>query len=287
MTIRTPAAAAGMLLAAAACETGLSSQSLVTHFRILGIRAEPPHAAEGEPVTVDALLADPMGEGRAVTHVWTACVLGPAGDMDRCRDPAEGGIFAVETGETFEFVAPDVPDGPDAAVVMVTLVACAGGTMTYPPGRPGGGPSLPECQGGDGATAFKRVSVGGEEPRNRNPTIESVMLDGAPLPPGDAGVRLAPCSYGRCPRHALAVTYATGSVETYTVIEFGEERERIEDPYLSWFATGGEFERSRSGGTEPDVEWSQPAGAGTVDLYFVAHDGRGGQDWTVRRITIE
>ena len=78
-----------------------------------------------------------------------------------------------------------------------------------------------------------------------------------------------------------------GSAETFTAIEFGEERERTEDVYVSWFATDGSFERIRSAAPAASVSWTPPEGAATVDLWFVVHDGRGGTDWRAARIIFE
>ncbi|MDI7268674.1 MAG: hypothetical protein QME96_11840, partial [Myxococcota bacterium] len=142
-------------------------------------------------------------------------------------------------------------------------------------------------EGGDGAVAIKRVFVGGGAPPNRNPVVESLEIDGEPLVDADPSLRLPACEAGSCPRRTVRARYAEGSAERFVVVEFGTPRERTEDLYMSWFATAGEFVRIRSGGTEPEVEWVQPEGVGAVVFYFVGHDGRGGQDWAVRRVVVE
>ncbi|MDI7267092.1 MAG: hypothetical protein QME96_03750 [Myxococcota bacterium] len=120
-------AAAAVVAFLGGCGTELPPQSLVDGFRILAVRSDPPHAAPGERVRVEALIADPGGEGRSVVRAWIACLLGPGGDMDRCRDPGGGAIVAFGAGAVLEFDAPDVGSGDDPAVAIVTLAACAGG----------------------------------------------------------------------------------------------------------------------------------------------------------------
>lgn len=273
-----------LLLAAGACSEDLPPQSLVDKFRVLGVRADVPEAAPGETVRVDALLADPQGDGRAISYLWAACVLGPAANPEDCADPAAGGIIGLGFEATFTFVAPPLEEGEVSAQVLVTLLACAGGTFVLPT-VDGGAPSgFPECEGGDGATAYKRVTISDAAAPNRNPRFVDIAVDGTPL--GGEPVELPVCPAGECAERTVTATAAPDAVETFVEIAFGEPVEREEGVYVSWFATAGSFERIRSGVDNLEVGWTPPAGAATVDLWFVMHDGRGGTDWRSARIVL-
>lgn len=272
------------LLGVASCSEDLPPQSLVDKFRVLGVRADLPEISPGETVRVDALLADPSGEGRAVSYLWAACVLGPAANTDDCMDPDAGGIIGLGFTPEFSFVAPAIPDGEDSAQVLVVLLVCAGGTFALPAVDGGEVSGFPECQGGDGATAYKRVTVRDIVERNHNPRFADVAIEGTSF--GSEPLELPACAEGECREWTLTAAVTPESVETFIEIAFGEPVERQEAVYVSWFATAGTFERIRSGVDNLEVGWTPPAGPATVDLWFVLHDGRGGTDWRSARVVL-
>jgi len=279
-----PPAALACLLGAAACSEDLPPQSLVDKFRVLGVRADLPEASPGETVRVDALLADPFGEGRAVSYLWAACILGPAANTEACMDPEAAGIIGLGFAPEFSFVAPPLPEGEDSAQVLVVLLVCAGGTFVLPTADGGEVSGFPECSGGDGATAYKRVTVRETPERNHNPRFADVAIDGMPL--GSDPLELPACAEGECRGQTLTAAVTPESVERYIEVAFGEPVERREAVYVSWFATSGSFERIRSGIDHLEVGWTPPAGPGTVDFWFVLHDGRGGTDWRSARVVL-
>jgi hypothetical protein len=276
---RAALAALGLL----GCSGDLGSQTLVDRFRILAVRADVPDAEPGQAVTLDALVADPTGAGRALAWLWVACHLGPARDPAECADPARGRILGLGFGPSFTFTAPAPAEGETEAVVMVTLSVCAGGTFVLPDdgGTTGG---TPGCAGGDGATSYKRVLARDATERNHNPALAGLTLAGVPWTDADAS-RPA-CDAGSCKPLAIAAALGDGAAEPWTEIVFGAPQQRTEEPYVSWFATAGSFERTRSGGSAPDVQWTPPAGPATVEFWFVLHDGRGGTDWLTRRLVL-
>ena len=273
-----------VILAAGACSEDMAPQSLVDKFRVLGVRADVPEASPGETVHLDALLADPLGDGRTVSYLWAACVLGPAANPEDCADPEAGGIIGIGFTPEFSFVAPAVPEGDVSSQVLVTLLVCAGGTFVLPTVDGGDISGFPECEGGDGATAYKRVTIGTAAERNHNPAFVDVAVDDTPL--GAEPLRLPACAEGECRALSVTATAAPDAVETFIEIAFGEPIEREEGVYVSWFATDGSFERIRSGVDDLQVNWTPPAGAATVDLWFVMHDGRGGTDWRSAQLVL-
>jgi hypothetical protein len=268
------------------CSGELSPQSLVERFRILAVRADVPEPSPGDTVTLDALVADPDGAGRAVSYLWVACVLGPSRDPQACADPSGGGIIGVGFAATFSFVAPALAGGETAAQVLLTFSGCAGGTFTLP--MDGGTPSgTPECAGGDAATAYKRVVVSTATERNHNPSLATLSLDGESWVEGPAVTRTACVEGSTCTPLEVGATLGPGSAENWTEIVFGSPQVRTEEVFVSWFATGGSFERIRSGGEDPKVKFTPPKEPGTLDFWFVVHDGRGGTDWTSRQMVFE
>jgi hypothetical protein len=73
------------------------------------------------------------------------------------------------------------------------------------------------------------------------------------------------------------------SFETYETIKFDKPEVVDEILFISWFVTGGEVTRDRSGVNPDDqtfnVKWKPPLEGGTHTLYAVAHDLRGGTSW--------
>lgn len=67
------ALAATLGASSAACLGDLPSPSKVDDLRILAVRAEPPEAAPGTSVALDALVVDP--QGRPISLHWYACLL--------------------------------------------------------------------------------------------------------------------------------------------------------------------------------------------------------------------
>jgi hypothetical protein len=170
------------------------------------------------------------------------------------------------------------------ALKLDLLLVCAGGTFALPAADGGEVSGFPECSGGDGATAYKRVTVREAAERNHNPRFADVALDGVPL--GSEPLALPACAEGECRARTLTAVATPESVETFIEIAFGEPVERQEGVYVSWFATSGSFERIRSGVDNLEVGWTPPAGPATVDFWFVLHDGRGGTDWRSARVVL-
>jgi hypothetical protein len=114
---------------------------------------------------------------------------------------------------------------------------------------------------------------------NRNPKLEEVLRDDAPLtgtlPPGTEVV--------------LRPRLADGSAERFT----GPEGEQSEQIFYSWFATGGgEVKQFRSlepvddKAGNPTTKYETPAEPQRVTFYVVARDGRGGVDWLERTVEV-
>ncbi len=298
-----PAAVLLAALAAAACTPNLTPQSLVDKFRVLAVRTTPASGAPGETITVETLMSDTIG-GAPPLMIWAACLPLPGQSGRQCLESLAGDEDAAERfvllglDETATLVLPALAEGQDMTEVYVVLGACAG--IPDIPDCECPGPDCEECLGGadifdfcdgDDALAFKSVRAHADPALgNQNPGIERILIDGETWAEGEEPD--LPCDPdGACEKIALAVEPVEGSAEPYTIVRFGEEEERQEAPYVSWFATTGSMGKDRSLVEEEtglaEVMWTPPPDdAGLVKFYFVMYDGRGGVDYAERHARV-
>jgi hypothetical protein len=286
----------------------------VTSPRVLAVRSSPAEAAEGEAVTLEALVASPPSSD-PVAPAWSLCVdrkplseLGPV--SPRCLSgPNPGADIAMPVDPTppVQTTLPEKacqlfgPDRPDPK-----------------PGEPSGRPVDPDPSGGfyqpvlawlgsEPVLSGIRLGCGllGAPPDvtksyaqryhpNQNPELEPLELlrsDGSVEPFDDDSVHeLAPgervrlrVKWPECVEEA-----ACGGAERYVVYDAFSQTllERTETFVVSWYATAGLFAEPRTEQTFGDP--GEPAGtfntftaptAGATDVWAVAHDDRGGQSW--------
>ncbi len=311
--------AAGLLLCLAlgACSEPMAAISEIDKFRIMAVQVEPPEIRPGESATHRALFADPHGEGREVTLLWATLL----GELSEKSTDGSGGMLGTPGmtfgDDTYTVTVPaDVLEGipEETAELRATTVVilCAGGVIDLQSIEEvfaGGdlsaltGDSDLLCQGGDMLTAFKqfRISNKGDDQRNTNPTIDWLKLDGNILnpvdeesPEGGEDIGVFTCTdVDKCLEGVpLAALLTENSYQTYELEQFGEVETVSDDPYISWFVTGGHFSNDRSRPVASNqtfkVTWAPPLMGGTFTLWAVAHDLRGGTSWkryTVKGIT--
>ncbi len=227
---------------------------------------------------------------------------------------------AAQGADTYEipFTPADIlehlPENEEYLAVTTIVVLCAGGEL---PGLDdmemnGEIESFDElCQGGDGLVAVKNFRISNSTSPNKNPVIDNIVFNeaqiltaedtdpldagtldagipdaGEPEPKGmDGGSSSFECTEAKdCMEGATIEAYLTqASFQSFDRKEFGEMKETEEDPYISWFVTGGEFTNDRSRTSDPpgpfEVDWRPPREGGQVTLWAVAHDMRGGMSW--------
>jgi hypothetical protein len=233
-------------------------------------------------------------------------------------DSEGGNVFEIEK------IPPNALDGKQEDqdfITATTIVAmCAGGKLPslediISSGEVSRFDEL--CQGGDGLVSIKRFRISEREPddryRNKNPSIVSISFDYKPLldaefeTPGKytcqnsagcvEGVELeaflsqpegnhcAQCEPCRDDGLDGCSTCEDGDYQHWPENRFDEESCAFDDPYISWFATGGEFssDRSRPGsparGGPIRTKWHPPRYGGKFQLWAAAHDLRGGVSW--------
>lgn len=278
------------LLLALSCRPDLGDRdSLVVETQVLAVRGDPPEAKPGENVTYSVLVASPDGPIAVPAAAWAFCAtpklltengavsaacLGsgvrPIGDgaMVSAPIPADAcQIFGPET--TSQDLRPRDPD-PTGGFYQPVRVALDG-RLSFGQERvrctPKNISALPA------ADFDRRYRV------NANPEIASVDL---------------PDSAAASSHHVLRVTWPEASAETYayydpTTALVVDKRESMR---VSWFANAGAFEHDRTGRTRDEHEtftenaWDAPASAGTVHLFVVLRDDRGGAVFAHRTIIV-
>ena len=251
--MRAPALVAVTLACTAAgcSKSDLSDAAFVDGLRLLGAQAEPPEAAPGEMVTLRAWVVDPHGGSIAVT--WSACLLPGNGVANpACTDGSGDSLVALGSGETLTVVVPPVeraalgpPDVTDG--VYVPIVVHVSGSK-------------------EALDAVYRLRLAGTQARNHNPTL--ALIDGLPDDP-------EPTHQGQ--QWTLIARYGGQSVEHYRVASTGSDVD--ETLTTQWFASGGTFPNQPVGGTAVQtlsIDRALPPTGGTIDLWVVGHDERGG-----------
>lgn len=267
------------LLAAGACTPALDDDAARADFpRVLAVRAEPAEAAPGEHVSLSALYTD----GTKVA--WSLCVARKA--------LAETGPIAHEClaypEERIELGA-----GPNTSMT-IPKDACRLFGPDPPLTGAGGRPADPDATGGyyqpglaadavfsvrlrcnlAGATQAQVSDFEARYPRNTNPEISEIQINGAPVTDAiraNTGDHL----------HVRVVwpetapeRYVAFDAVTRTIVD------RTESLRVSWLASAGTFAHARTDSPENDFTVVGPA-----TLYFVVRDDRGGTAFRTVRIS--
>jgi len=273
--------------------------------QVLAVRADPPEAAPGESVRLDALVHWP---GESPEYLWLVCVPTAADTIDTCVTTrlGAGGVllplcasapgaplcYASRDATALYTVPADVGLGEDGtATIFLELVVgddvdgedCV---RAYRDLNPSG-----RC-----LVALKRLAVSVEAP-NINPALRplAVEVDGQPLDATDL-ISIDPTG---AQGDGLVVDL-TVSVEPQTVDEVGGDDPPDEARLpVAWYATCGGFDEDTAdlvcepplvGQTDPrcdpvSVEW-KPEASGECTVHVTVRDGRGGVAWITQRFVI-
>lgn len=299
---------AALLAAASGCDAQFKPETLVDGLRVLSIVADPPELAPGGTADLDALILDPSRPGQETTVLWIGCSPDPI-DFNRspCNDLTillqptklqgfpEGvrllGLGPTAAGGThttysvpaalFDGVAADDPvrfNGTSGPVLAIVVAEHVDITTSLD--------SLHELfarmerQEVASALALVRVTVSEKSPRNQNPDIAQLLVDGQPWP---VGARLQLHEGQTVSMNASAVD---GAAETYTLLLPSGPEQRTEQLVGAWYSTGGRFTAPRVDLGAGDVtRYTAPGSAAddpvpdrrTGSMFFVLRDGRGGQ----------
>ena len=285
------------LLATSACDDPLSAVEAIDKTRVVGAKIEvagdPTRAAPlpGEDVVVRFLVLAPDPEP-TFAFALTACVAADsASDLTTC---------AGEPLATAASLSP-VPDAPSIAFVAPadasaeTRLAVLGNVCSSGAGLPSA--TATACDDGSAvrATTLDFYMDDGTHP-NTNPALTSVSLDGAELAPETAlttDCAELPAIPAGTVKHGLNVKVDDASRDPV-------ERETGVDPtreslLFSYFVSRGDVDHAFSGIESNDTSsstgalWTAPASVSMPTLarfVIVVRDGRGGSDFTERRVCI-
>lgn len=284
-----------LFILAMACSTSDFTQEwLVDRTRVLAIQAEPPEAASGQVVSLSALVVDPDGEPEAA---WVACLMPVAcPDYPSVQELAAADTSAMSAEELAAWQADATTAGflGFGAGLSPTLIVNGGGP---PPGDTAStdtgaiaasseltlivdavpvGKALGDVTLGDPEAtevASKSLTVSDSTTPNQNPAIATFGVDGADAATVDRGGSAS-----------LTATLADGSAESY-LDDDGETQ--TEAPTVNYYVSGGTLMQSSAAANEPEVSWTAPDSAGTINVWVVVRDGRGGMAWASATVTVD
>jgi hypothetical protein len=92
----------------------------------------------------------------------------------------------------------------------------------------------------------------------------------------------------------LTASWPQGTAETFPVFDLTAQAllPQRESLRVSWFATDGSFDQDHTGrgpdedGTSTDNLWTAPSAPGSVHLWVVLRDSRGGVDFLYQAVTV-
>ena len=288
------------VLAAAACNNNFQKESIVVDLRVLAARTDPAEVVvDVDPanltgidvpaVGATVLLGDPLGP-RPLVYTMTAC---PVTTDLRCDDPTQPN--RVFSDAMTDDVDADPPKGTLQVDTQLLQAALAKDTFHGLGGVPVQIEFVvrPADAGDDQAVhASKQITFAPRSPpgrmENQNPTA-GLDADGMPFPTD------MPLAVAAREVILLEPVEPDGVRETYSVPTLdGNVRTFTENMRYSWLATDGSFSDEHTGG--PDdifgnrpllrTRWTAPGREGTVWLWMVQRDERGGTYWTNRQFIV-
>ncbi len=279
-----------VLLLLAGCEAALDQRlAIVTEPRILAITAEPAEAKPGAMVTFGALVASPNGTLAVPPH-WAFCIAGKPPTEDNAVAPA----CLADGGDAI---------APLATQLAITAMLPADGCEKFGPDVPSTGfrPRDPDPTGGyyqpiradvGDVRAFGLSRITCKLPTAPADVAHDYLTNYAPNISPSLDVLQLEVAGTRMPEDAVPagadVTLVAGwpvaAAETY--LYYNQDTQRLdtrrESLRVSWFATAGSIEVDSSGvdeastATSVSTTWHAPTTPGTVWMWLVIRDSRGG-----------
>lgn len=266
---------------------------LVNRTRILGIRAVPPEIAPGRRAAMEALLVQPPGSEEDLVRLWIACADGDVGcatgelaDVDLENPDLAAlqklGFIGFQLGIPGEpapmYTAPDdllsgleEADRLEGLNVTVQLTA-------FPADQLDAKNAQDEIDFNVVEAGYKRLVVSEARTPNNNPVLSGISVETEGGPPAD----LVEVAAGTTVRLELGLEETT--IETYEFVNSsGDVEERVEEPYVTWFATDGEVLEPFNLWPFFSSDWTAPDEVGAQGTWYaVVRDRRGGMAWSER-----
>lgn len=290
-----------LALLATACDTGFEKPSIVRDLRVLAIASDPAEVVVNVTTDLEAIVLPPVHltaligtpNPGPVAYTMTAC---PITDTRRCDDEtaprlrfAEGavedanatppiGTLEVDATLLRAALEADSYHGLGGIPVVIELAVTAGDETVYASKRIVYAPRIPATRAA-----------------NQNPTFTLTTRRPAQAPE-EAVPWLGELVVAPSEELVLEPVEPMGVREPYVVPTLdGGERMFTENLRYAWLATMGNFSDEETGGAIDlfgnipllRTRWTAPAEPGTVRLWIVQRDERGGTYWTERRILVQ
>lgn len=327
-TIRLPAVALAAsfatLVGAAGCsDADFERSTEITKFRALSIIATPPEVAPGETTVLEPVFAFPRALVPPTHFEWTLCLFDEgANGYFRCADDIpELGVtttLATSTDRSFVFTQ-DVLSESNLQAACAAL-ANVGAGASIPPEIASG---LPKCSTGlPLRVRLKVCEVSGCEDReafilstkltllfdayrdrpDRNvaPTMNAIwandalLVENAPTPlmfVGEGADDEMPLT--------IRIDVPASAAQSFTPVEPAGAPAEREELQMHWYATAGEWKRSRSfyregitndaeiGGNELTLARADLVLPQTIEIWAVLRDSRGAVATLYRQVVVE
>ncbi|AKF09915.1 hypothetical protein [Sandaracinus amylolyticus] len=285
-----------LALLATACTESLDSPTIVRTPRILAIAGEPPEAAPGEDLLVDAMISIPEDVARPLALRWLSCI--DAQEVLRASGFRE--IELPGTPECDEQMLPEgepyVVRGERTAELVDTLraLAAAGGfdLTTFETLLATTGLAffvdvqVLDANGEVVVAGFKRVAMTTRETPTTNPPPPTFLF-GTTMITGTGD----PFDFTCAAADGVVPTVEPGAeielvpvlppgldeepwLETFPIFDFtGGLATARENAYYTWLATAGGISEFTTRPPERASEWTAPDEEGPQALWLVVRDG--------------
>lgn len=250
--------------------------------RLLAVSAEPAEPRPGETVTFEALLADPTGEVQNV--LWVACpALDAGGTGFGCVGGEEPELIGLQPLSDPVYTTPaDLLDGlgdterREGRYVLVQVTGFGELDLTDPD------LDFTDVDFNDVEAGYKRVVVSEATTPNHNPRLLGFTVDGFVVLPGQV-IEVDP---GQA--YDIGATYDDDTIERYEFLSSdGVLEQRVEEPYVSWYATAGTVVEPATLHPFLESTWRAPDDSGIEGtIWAVARDRRGGMAWDEVRFRV-
>jgi hypothetical protein len=273
-----------ILLLAAGCASDLGPPDfLVDRPRVIAVQSVPPEVAPGASANFRLLAVGPSGPLDGSGAGWALCTAPlPLTETGTVASSCEGSLPQIALGP-----APSIATSSDACGLFGSVPSSVARRPRNPDAT--GGYFQPVRVQVSGATAFAQerllcpltqasLSVSLDFQRRYTPNQNPVITAFSGSTEVSAGQQVA-----------LTVSWDQGSVETYPVFDPAHLQlvDTAEVMTVSWYATAGTLlqDRTSATGLSATNTWIAPS-SGTVFLWAVLHDSRGGLDMASLQATV-
>jgi hypothetical protein len=293
--------AVGLAVTSTTCVPSLGpGDALVTSPRILAIRADPAEAPPGTPVTFTALVASPGGTLTNGTIAWSFCTApDPLTEDNVVSNACFASSSLIKAGQGPSVTATTPGDGCSIFGPDTTSTT----SRPRDPDATGGyyQPLRLQLAGTDDAFELARIrcdlanadataatAFAAEYTPNQNPMLLplSATIGGAP-------VALSAVPSGS--RVTLEASWPASAAETFAYYDASSQTVTMqrESMQVAWYSTDGALDTEATGRRSSDMTttsdngWVAPVTPGTVFVWVVLRDSRGGVAYATYDVVVQ